>query len=223
VLPCSSSIQRLLRPSWVCAWPLLAQAAGRSDDAIRMHEATIKQQESKLGPDHPRTLISRNNPADAYTAAGQYTRAEPLRRGGLERARERFGLSDPRIAAAMAQLGSNLIQERKWTVAERILRERLAIREQAQPDDWNTFSTRSQLGGSLLGQKKFADTESLILAGYEGIKAREAKIPAPGKGRLAEAAERIVKLYASWGKADTAREWQLRLGLVELPADVFAQ
>ncbi len=42
------------------------QAAGRTDEAIKMHEATLKQQESKLGPDHPDTLTSRNNLAAAY-------------------------------------------------------------------------------------------------------------------------------------------------------------
>ena len=70
-------------------------------------------------------------------------------------------------------------RQRKWAEAEAILRECLAIREKAQPDDWTTFNTRSQLGGSLMGQKKFAEAEPLILAGYEGMKAREAKIPAP--------------------------------------------
>ena len=77
----------------------------------------------------------------------------------------------------MAQLGLNLIQQRKWAEAETVLRECLAIREKAQPDDWSTFNTRSLLGGSLLGQKKFAEAEPLILAGYEGMKAREDKIP----------------------------------------------
>jgi hypothetical protein len=37
-----------------------------------------------------------------------------------------------------------------------------------------------RLGGSLLRQKKFVDAEPLILAGYEGMKARNAKIRAPG-------------------------------------------
>ena len=39
--------------------------------------------------------------------------------------------------------------------AEPFLRECLAIREKTQADDWKTFNTRSLLGGSLLGQKKY--------------------------------------------------------------------
>src|SRR5262249_53778317 len=33
-------------------------AAGRTDDAIKLHEATLKLRESRLGPDHPSTLTS---------------------------------------------------------------------------------------------------------------------------------------------------------------------
>jgi len=63
----------------------------------------------------------------------------------------------------------------------------------------------------LLGQKKFADAEPLILAGYEGMKAREAKIPAPRKPRLTEAAERIVRLYEALGQTDKLAEWRAKL------------
>jgi hypothetical protein len=67
------------------------------------------------------------------------------------------------------------------------------------------------LGGSLLGQKKYAEGEALIVAGYEGMKAREAKVPPPGKPRFADAAERVVRLYEEWGKKEKAAEWRTRL------------
>ncbi len=56
--------------------------------------------------------------------------------------------------------------------AERVVRDCLAICEKSQPDDWMTFNTRSLLGGSLLGQKKYVEAEPLILSDYEGTKAR---------------------------------------------------
>ncbi len=52
---------------------------------------------------------------------------------------------------------TRLLGQKKWTEAEPILRECLAIREKAQPDLWSTFSTQSMVGGALLGQKKYAD------------------------------------------------------------------
>ena len=84
------------------------------------------------------------------------------------------------------------------------------------------------LGGSLLSQNKYAEAEPLILAGHEGLKAREAKIRPIGKPRLPEAAQRVVKLYEAWGKRDQADEWRkkLRADLPtsgQIPRDPFAQ
>ena len=55
------------------------------------------------------------------------------------------------------------------------------IREKFQPDVWTTFNTKSLLGGAQLGQKKYADAEPLLLAGYDGMKQREKTIPPQGK------------------------------------------
>ena len=161
----------------------------------------------------------------AYEAAEQFAAAEPFYRDGLEQARKHFGSGDPRTVAAMATLARNLLKLEKWADAEPLLRECLAIRERMQPDAWSTFNTRSMLGGSLLGQMKYALAEPLLLSGYEGMKAREAKIPAPGKPRLPEAGDRLVKLYDAWRKPEKAAEWRRRLGLKfpELPSDVFAR
>jgi hypothetical protein len=95
--------------------------------------------------------------------------------------------------------------------AERILRECLTLRQQKQPDAWTTFGTQSQLGGSLLGQKKYAEAEPLVLAGYEGMKQREATIPAGAKKYLTEALERLVQLYDAWGKPEQAQKWRKEL------------
>ena len=43
--------------------------AGRTDEAIRLHEQTLADRERVLGPDHPETLSTRNNLA-AYRDAG---------------------------------------------------------------------------------------------------------------------------------------------------------
>jgi hypothetical protein len=50
------------------------------------------------------------------------------------------------------------------------LRACLAIREKKLPDDWRRFNAQSLLGGSLLGQQKYAEAEPLLVQGYEGMK-----------------------------------------------------
>jgi hypothetical protein len=83
----------------------------------------------------------------------------------------------------------------------------------------------SMLGGSLLGQRRFDEAETHILTGYQGMKAREAKIPASGSFRLFEAAERVVRLYDAWGTPEEATRWRSQLGrdAPELPFDIFAR
>jgi tetratricopeptide (TPR) repeat protein len=159
--------------------------------------------------------------AKAYDLLGQSAKAEPLYRDALKRARESFGPDDPRTAGAMALLGFNLLKQEKWTEAESVLRECLAVREKTQPGAWNTFNTRSLLGGALLGQGTYAEAEPLIVSGYEGLKARAATIPSQARDRLTEAAVRGIRLYEAWGKPEQATAWKERLGLADLPADVF--
>ena len=79
------------------------------------------------------------------------------------------------------------------------------------PELWTTFNTQSLLGGALLGQKKYADAEPLLLQGYEGMKQREAKIPVNSKVRLTEALDRLVQLYDATGRPDQAEAYRRRL------------
>ena len=122
---------------------------------------------------------------------------------------------EPKAAPTLRAFGLNLLKQRKFADAEPLLRESLKIREQKLPDDWMTFDTKSMLGGALLGQKKYADAEPLLLKGYEGMKQREATIPAPGKIRLAEALARLVQLYDASGQKAKADEWRKKLPVVK--------
>jgi len=77
-----------------------------------------------------------------------------------------------------------------------------------QPDAWSTFNTKSLLGGALLGQKKYAEAEPLLLKSYDGMKQREKTIPREGKDRLTEALGRLIEYYTVTKKPDEAKKWQ---------------
>src|SRR5437879_4471997 len=83
---------------------LAYQAAGRTDEAIRVHEATLKIQESKLGPDHPNTLASRVNLAAAYRAAGRLDKAITLGEATLELFTAKLGPDHPNTLASRNSL-----------------------------------------------------------------------------------------------------------------------
>jgi eukaryotic-like serine/threonine-protein kinase len=98
------------------------------------------------------------------------------------------------------------------------LRECLATREKRQPSDWRTFNAQSLLGGALLGQNKYAEAEPLLLAGYEGMKQREAAIPEQGKVRLPEALDRLIDLYTATDKPGDMKKWRAERWKYPLPA-----
>ena len=118
---------------------------------------------------------------DAYTKAGENAKLADLLQEQLAEARKTLPKDSPQLAGMLAQIGLSLLQQKKWTEAEPLLRECLAIREKTQPDVWSTFNTKSLLGGALLGQKKYADAEPLLLAGLRGDEAAGEDDPAAGQ------------------------------------------
>jgi serine/threonine protein kinase/tetratricopeptide (TPR) repeat protein len=204
--------------------------AGRFSDAAAMHEATLKPREAKLGADHPDTHRTRNELASTYEALGRSTEAlgrsieaERLFREVLAHRRKTVEPGSPDLASALFDLGRNLLNQSRWPEAEPLLREAAAIREKATPGEWPRFNVTSLLGASLFGQGRYAESESALVAGFEGMKALEATIPDAERSRLREAAERVVRLYEAWGKPEQSVAWKARVGMSDLPADVFAR
>jgi serine/threonine protein kinase/tetratricopeptide (TPR) repeat protein len=194
--------------------------AGKPEAAVPLFAEALKLMKANLGPDHPNTVTTLGNLAVALDAVNRFDEAEPFHRERLALVKQTFGAESTDYANALAQFSLNLLVQRKWTDAEPILRECLAIREKIQPNVWSTFNSKSQLGGALLGQKKFAEVEPLLLAGYEGLKQREKTIPPTAKVRLRETLERLVQLFEATDKKDEAVKWRQELEAFNAVKDV---
>jgi tetratricopeptide (TPR) repeat protein len=193
---------------------LAYRAAGQLTQAVPLLEETLKLMKQKLGPDHFNTLNTANNLALAYRAAGRLTNAVPLSEETLNLSSATLGPHHPETLRGLnnlAALSLTLLRQGKFAYAEPLARECLAFREKQLLDDWRTFSDRSLLGGSLLGQKKCTEAEPLLLSGYEGMNQREHEIPANDKVRLQEALESLVQLYEATGRPNQAADWKQKL------------
>jgi serine/threonine protein kinase/Flp pilus assembly protein TadD len=142
---------------------------------------------------------------------GELNDAEASYRQAVTLKKALLGPQNPEVGRSLNSLADVLYREGKFGEAEPVAREALAIREKSRPDDWVTFSTQSLLGGCLLGQKKYAEAEPLLVSGYEGLTARIDKIPPAGKPRLNEAIQRLVGFYEETGRADKAAQWKQKL------------
>jgi tetratricopeptide (TPR) repeat protein len=114
-------------------------------------------------------------------------------------------------AAALAALGRNQFLRKKYTEAESIFRECLAIQAKEGSDARLTFLVQSMLGNALWAQKRYADAEPLLLEGYRGM-TRDTTTPIVMRfPHLTEAVERLIQFYDAWPKPDEAAKWRQQL------------
>ena len=83
-------------------------AAGRTDRAIPLHEATAARMRSTLGDDHLATLIASNNLARAYAAAGRTNDSIELYETTVEKLRRKLTPDHPTTLDRDAWPGSRL-------------------------------------------------------------------------------------------------------------------
>ena len=145
---------------------------------------------------------------DGYAKSGMREQAVDLAKTQLTEARNGWPKDSAQLASALTKIAVTYLDLQLSDDAEPLLRESLAIREKVQPDVWSTFNTKSLLGGVLLGQKHYAESEPLLLAGYAGLKQCEATMPEQGKVRLPEALDWLIELYTATDKPDEAAKWQ---------------
>ena len=187
------------------------KAAGQPAEAVAIYEQLLQLQKKKPGPTHAKTLSTIHSLAAAYLSAGKPEKASPLFKQFIAINRQRAKQNEPRFAMLLAYVSNELLQHQQYSAAEAYLRECLEISERVTPKQLSVFITRSMLGAALSGQKKFAEAEPLLIAGYKGMKQRESTIAAAAKIRVTEALQRLVDLYTSWKKPKELEKWKEEL------------
>lgn len=178
-------------------------------DAGRLAEALpLLEEANRAVRKYPLLREFRGVLLDAYFKAGRNNDAVALAKEMLTDDRATYPAGSSQLAGMLDQVGSSLLSMKNWAEAESVAREALTIHDAKEPDDWHTFYTKSLLGGALLGQKKYAEAEPLLKAGYEGMKQRAEKIPPIEKDQLGEALDRLIELADVTGKADDAKMWK---------------
>ncbi|HUR55675.1 MAG TPA: tetratricopeptide repeat protein, partial [Gemmataceae bacterium] len=146
--------------------------------------------------------------AQVYDRNGLPAKAEPLRRAQVETAKQTYGPGSTQHVSSLGLLGDNLLRQRKWSAAEECCREVVAILENRAPPPPVVFVARSQLGSSLLGQKKYEEAEPLLRAGYEGMARRARAGESLNADRLPAVAEQLAALYAATKRPEEAAKWR---------------
>ncbi|HEV3342954.1 MAG TPA: tetratricopeptide repeat protein [Pirellulales bacterium] len=203
---------------------LAYMASGQLAKAVTLFEETLQKQEAKLGSDHPQTIPVKENLASArlLDCTERYAR-ERATKGPkhIDTLLALRGVAQMHLALRQPDVAEPLLVEvldglalgpddpiRAFTVG--LLQQTFDLRAEMAPDSWNTFNTQSLLGGALLGQRKYAEAELLLVTGHEGMKAREATIPQTDGGelRIPEAIDRLIELYTATNEPEEAKRWR---------------
>jgi serine/threonine protein kinase/Tfp pilus assembly protein PilF len=217
----SAEAERLLRDALAMRRKLLGDAHGDTVQSILQLAMLLERQDKYAESEslyHEALAIAKVLPSDfgisfasLFRKQGKWDEAETILQQTLRDLRSRLPANNAQIGNALAELTRTLLAADKFVEAEVVALECLDLREEYFPNVWSTFNARHNLGGSLLGQKRYAEAEPLLLAGYWGMKQRELAIPAIGKPRLKDVLERLVQLYEETDQPDKVAQWKARL------------
>ena len=182
--------------------------AGKFDEGISRLVSTLGDFRETLGPGSYDTLNCALYLGVAYDAKGDRVRAEQTLRSALQGLRALGKDNEDQAALAAEFLGLNLVEQRKYSQADPILRQALTYREKGDKEDWQLYRAQAFLGAALSGLKQYPEAEKLLLSGQQGLEQRVSRMPADQKKWIRFSTEQIVDLYSGWGKPDEAAQWR---------------
>jgi eukaryotic-like serine/threonine-protein kinase len=184
---------------------------GKYQEAEPLVTKALEGRRRVLGEQHPDTLVSLNGLSLLYLEQHRYSEAEPLLEKVLEGRRRVLGPDHPDTISVLDTMGEMRLEQQRYADAEAYLREALACMDRRHADGWERYDTQNMLGASREGQRKYEESEPLLLSGFQGLADRESTIPWPNRSVLERAGARIVHLYQDWGKPEKAAAWRERV------------
>jgi hypothetical protein len=179
-----------------------------------LYEALLELRRKRHGPEHSYTLNAIESLAELCASAGSYSEASRVleERVCFERKRNRYH----HLARTLARLTDYLLADHRYTEAEVLAGENLAICKRQMVDDpnqlrfvWDTCRAQVNLGRSLAGQKRLAEAERLLVDGCRGMDRTGATLRDPPDARYAdEALSALVQFYENWDKPEKAERWR---------------
>jgi eukaryotic-like serine/threonine-protein kinase len=143
----------------------------RLQDAEPLYRDVLERSRRTLGSEHPLFAIGLVGLGDVLRDAGKYVEAETLLREALKIQRKTLPPRSERTATTLVGLGGVLVDLDRAREGESLLREALAIREAKLAGHWHTGQARSELGAALSALGRQSEAESLLVRGFEEMRA----------------------------------------------------
>jgi non-specific serine/threonine protein kinase/serine/threonine-protein kinase len=186
----------------------LYQAVGRNLEAEPLFRQVLDARRRILGPDHPRTLATEYGLAVLMRGVGNLPEAETHLSAVLAGRRRTLGEEHPDTLDTETVLAQVQIAAGRFTQAERALRNVLRIYDETDVRGWQRAVATANLGESLLGQRRHAAAEPLLLEGYQALQAQRDEIPADEQKVFDDVRGALHRLYLESGRPEKASAWE---------------
>jgi serine/threonine-protein kinase len=182
------------------------ESVGRYQEALDQYARALPLRRKALGADHPEAAWTAYNYAALLQSRGECGRAVPLTDEVLALRGKTLTEAHPLVPATLQVRGLCLAATGRADEAETSFRDSLAVRLRSlPPGHWLVASSQSILGEHLHRQhRRFPEAEPLLLAGYDGLRAKLG----PTDARTRAALTRLVALYDAWGRREAAQSYR---------------
>ncbi len=189
--------------------------AGQTGEAVRHLESAERIRRKHKSLANYRNF-SHSSLEEAYRAIDRPDKIATLCRERTEELRTTFAPGSTELGNELVIQGKKLLELRQYRDAATLLRECLAIREKLGEDRWWTSNARSLLGGALSGMGEYDEAETLLVKGYEGLKAKQSELPENGRNNLTFAIELLILHYDRQARSDESAKWRTERKLYPL-------
>jgi len=166
-------------------------------EAQRQWERAVELRRRVLGPEHPDTLTSTSDLADAYRVQSAYAQAEPLLTRILETRRRVLGEDNPATLSSMNDLANLYLDQGKYAPAESLLKKAFDAQTRVLGADHpDTIASMHDLATAYEAEGKYAQAEPLAI---RALDARRRLLGAEHP-QTARSANELGWLYRQEGK-----------------------
>jgi tetratricopeptide (TPR) repeat protein len=187
---------------------LIYLSLGRAEEAEKLLAQAITCFESHFDKNNPIVLLTREYQADALTILGRLDEALAIYLNGVKQMRTQKNPDPISLASSLATLGASQMLCKKFEDAEASFRESAELFTKYIPEAWPSFVQKANIGAALLGQKKYAEAEPILVEGIEALKARRQSVPTLLYIQLLET---IIELYEATDRTDEVRRYRQEL------------
>jgi tetratricopeptide (TPR) repeat protein len=199
--PPGDALERRMLGLRLLAATFLGELGDSAAQVIVIGEQLVADQGRVLGPDHPDTLQTRNNLADAYRAVGRTNEAITLDEQVLAARERTLGPDHPGTLQSRNNLAIGYWQVGRMDEAITLDEQVLAARERTLgPDHPNTLNSRNNLAVDYQAVGRIDEAITL----YEQVLAARERVLGPDHPNTLQTRNNLANAYQDAGRTDEA-------------------